>query len=400
MVANPGGQTPPPSSSGAAPRVRVFIGDQDSETVIRQCLGDLGVEDFVIVSGNVKAAAAALAKQSSPRLLIVDTTGVDDPVACVEELSEVLEPETSVLAVGTNNDISLYRQLKHAGVIEYFFKPLIRDQIVRSCHDILTNHLDQPSLYAGNLIFAIGVRGGVGATTIATNIAWYLAETRQRWTVLLDLDVQGGDAALQLDAAPGRALREAFEHPERVDKLFLERGATRVVNRLNLMASLEPLNEVVEGSEDAVKSLLENLLRRYRVVIVDIPANIATLLPQVLQMPSTCLLVANASLTAARDMARWREHIGPNTRERHTLSVLNHTAVHGGLPDAEFARAAGQAPDVVIPYDREAAEAANFGTRAIQKCAGLKHGLVHLLHHVTGEPIEKPASMIKRMFRR
>ena len=400
MIGTPGSSTSHLAAAGAAPRVRVFVSDQDSEGVIRQSLGDLAIEDTMITSGNIKTAAIALAKQPSPRLLIVDITGVDDPVACVEELADVCEPDIGVVAIGTSNDIALYRQLKHAGVIEYFFKPLVRDQVARSCHDILTNQLDQPSLYAGNLIFVVGVRGGVGATTLATNAAWYLAETRQRWTLLLDLDLQGGDAALQFDAAPGRALREAFEHPERVDKLFLERGTTRVIARLNLLASLEPLGDIVEGSEDAVRSLLESLLRRYRAVFVDIPASAAACLPQVLQMPSTCVLVANASLTAARDMARWREQVGPNTRERRTLHVLNHTAAHGGLPEAEFARASGQAPDIVIPYDRELADAANFGTRATQKCAGFKRGLVQMLHNVTGEPIERPASMFKRIFTR
>ena len=60
--------------------------------------------------------------------------------------------------------------------------------------------------------------------------------------------------------------------------------------------------------------LLDNLLRRYRLVVVDLPASTAECLPKVLQIPSTCVLVANPSLTAARDIARWREFIGPNTR--------------------------------------------------------------------------------------
>jgi pilus assembly protein CpaE len=386
------------STDSVPARVKVFVNDQESEAIIRQGLGDVGIEDFVTTPGNVATATTLLAKQTSPKLLIVDISGAEDPVASILDLAEVCEPGVNIVAIGDNNDISLYRQLKHAGVAEYFFKPLIRDQIGRSCNDVLTDRLDQPSLFSGKLVFLLGVRGGVGATTLATNAAWYVSEVRQRWTMLLDLDMQGGDAALLFDVAPGPALREAFERPERVDKLFLERGAIHVNNRLNLLASLEPLGSSVEGSEAALRALLEALMRRYRLVIVDIPASIAGYLPQLLQMPSTCVLVGNASLTAARDMARWRELIGPNTRERRTLQVLNHTDAYGGLTEAEFGRAAGLPPDVVIAYDRDLAMSANLGVKAMQRCALFKYGMVKMLHDVTGEPLEKPASIFRRIF--
>lgn len=386
------------SSDHAAPRVKAFIADHEAETVVRMAMSDLGIKDPPITLGNIATAIAALAKQPSPRLLIVDISFAEDPVARIRELINVCESNIGIVAVGTDNDVALYRHLKRAGVIEYFFKPLLRDQIARACHDVLTDRFDQPSLYSGHLIFVLGARGGVGATTIATNAAWYMAESRQRWTMLLDLDLQNGDAALQLDATPGSALREAFEHPERVDKLFLERGAIHVTPRLNLLASLELLGDIVESSEEAVIGLLEALLRRYRAVIVDLPHTIAASLPHMLQMPSTCALVGNATLTSAREMARWREFIGPNTRERRTLQVLNQCAAHGNLPAAEFTSACGQTPEIVIPYDRELAEATNFGTRAMQKCSCFRNGLMRMLHDITGEPIEKPASLFQRVF--
>jgi pilus assembly protein CpaE len=390
----------PKTNAETAPRVKVFVSDQDSENIIRQALGDVGIDDFTATTGNVTTATALLGKQTSPRLLIVDISGLEDPVSNILDLAEVCEPGIGVIAIGDCNDISLYRQLKNAGVSEYFFKPLVRDQIGRSCMDVLTDRFDQPSLFSGKLVFMLGVRGGVGATTLAANTAWYVSEARQRWTMLLDLDMQSGDAALLFDVAPGQALREAFERPERVDKLFLERGAIHVNKRLNLLASLEPLGSSIEGSEEALRTLLEGLLRRYRVVIVDMPATVAGYLPQILQMPSTCVLVANASLTSARDMARWRDLLGPNTRERRTLHVLNHTDAYGGLTEAEFARACGQTPEIVIAYDRDLATTANLGVKAMQKCPLFKFGMVRMLHDITGEPLEKPASIFRRIFGR
>ncbi len=78
-----------------------------------------------------------------------------------------------------------------------------------------------------------------------------------------------GDAALQFDVTPHHALREALEHPERIDELFLERGVIRVTERLDLLASEEPLDYVTNYNEDALLALLDRLLHSYRYVFVD-----------------------------------------------------------------------------------------------------------------------------------
>jgi pilus assembly protein CpaE len=216
--------------------------------------------------------------------------------------------------------------------------------------------------------------------------------------MLVDLDMQNGDAALQLDSSPSHALREAFEKPERVDKLFLERGTIHASQRLDVLASLEPPGESMPLSEEAVLSLFEKLLRRYRFIFVDLPVAAAGGLLRVLHQPSTCLLVSNASLASARELVRWREWIGPNSPERRTLHILNMIGADGGLTEAEFIRVAGQAPDISIAYDRGIASASNLGVKATQKCDALNRGLAQLLRDLAGEPAEASRSILRRIF--
>ncbi len=388
----------PAAARAGTPTAQVFVNDHDSEGVIRQSLSELGVHDARITQGTVTNAIASLAQQPSSRLLIVDLSGVDDPVARINELAQVCEPNTGVIAIGNRNDIILYRDLKYAGIVEYFFKPLVADLVTRVCNGILTGSVEQRGPRTGRLIFVLGVRGGVGATTIATNTAWYLAETRQRWVMLVDLDLQNGDAALQLDVSPSHALREACEHPERVDQLFLERGVIHVSQRLELLASLDRLGDTIAVPEETVLSLLDNLLHRYRFVFVDLPATLALRLTQVLHLPSTCVLVSNGSLAAARDVARWRARIGPNTGERTMLHILNKHGGPGSLPDEEFNRAAGQAPDLMIPYDRAIEVASNLGTKSTQKNNSLKLGLAPLLRQLSGDQLKVRRSLLSRIF--
>ena len=393
--------SPVVASRLAAPTAKLFVLDQDTEDVLRRALIDIGVNDGEFTKGTVETATAALAREATPRLLVVDISGVEDPLARFEELAARCEPEVNVVVIGDRNDIILYRQLRNAGITEYFFKPLVRDMVKRVFSQILSGAgYDEKSATprGGKLVFVMGVRGGVGATTIVVNAAWRLANKGQRWVMLLDMDLESGDAALQLDATPSNALQEALEKPERVDKLFLERGTLHAGQRLDLLASLPPLGGSIAVNEDAFRSLIDKLLQRYRFVFVDLPATAAARLIDALHQPSTCILVSNASLASARELVRWRDWIGPNSSERRTMHILNMSGADGGLPEADFSRAAGQAPDVIIPYSREIAIASNLGVKGTQKCAALDRGLAKLLRDLAGEPAEAPRSVLSRLF--
>lgn len=122
----------------AAPIAKIFVSDQDSEGVIRQSLSDLGIDDAEFTKGTVETATADLATKASPNLLFVDLSGIEDPVARIHELAERCEPSVSVVAIGNRNDIVLYRDLKNAGVSEYFYKPLIIDLVKATCNSVLS----------------------------------------------------------------------------------------------------------------------------------------------------------------------------------------------------------------------------------------------------------------------
>jgi pilus assembly protein CpaE len=377
----------------------VFTGDREAEGVIRQCLTNL-IPTAEFIDGTVDAAIEQLAKRASPRLLIVDVTGSADPVAQIRSLAEVCEPGTGVIVIGTINDIRMYRELKQSGIVEYYFKPLVSTLITRTASGILTGSVEQRVPTAGKLIVVIGVRGGVGATTVATSAAWHLAETHLRRVVLLDLNLFAGDAALQLDTAPTHALSEALEHPERVDDLFLDRATIRVTERLSILASLENFGSLSVPDEESVLSLLGKLMRRYRYVFVDMPAELVPRMLRVLHLPGLCLMVSNASLVAARDMVRWRQIIGAGSAERQVLHILNKNGAAGGLPQAEFIRAAGEAPDMTIAFDRNIGVASSLGVKEVMKCATLQRGLAPLFSLIAGEPADAHQSFKDRFMAR
>ena len=349
----------------------VFSRDRDSEGVIRQCLADLGLQSPEFFSGTAVNAIAVLKDRASPRLLIVDIQGLDEPTATMTDLANVCDPNTGVLVIGDSNDIRLYRGLKLAGVVEYYFKPLVRSLVMQSCYGVLTGKADAAPTRSGKLTYMLGMRGA-GTTITAAAAAGHLANVSKRRVGFIDLDLQHGDASLQLDIAPSHSLKEALDHPDRVDELFLDRAMIKVGERLGVLAGLQRLDEPYFPTEQSVLSLIEHLRNRYRYIFVDVPIFLAPSLNNALHMPCTVVLFSTATLTGARDIARWREILGPNSSERTTIHVLNKLGAPESLSEVEFTRACGNAPDIVMPYSKEIAIASRLGIKGLQECAPLR----------------------------
>ncbi|HWA62779.1 MAG TPA: AAA family ATPase [Caulobacteraceae bacterium] len=375
------------AQSVTAPAALIYVNDKESEDVLRHALAGLGVTDGVFRNGGVEAALAEAPTLSAPKLLIVDA-GADVDLSAVARLMGVSSPATSVVVLGELNDLSLYRHLRDLGVAEYIFKPLVSTLVSKACQRALAGAPARAGAPMGEAVMVLGVRGGVGATTIAVRTAWALARHPPRPVLMLDLQLRFGDAALQLDQAPNEALNEALQSIERVDELFIERGVIHVAEHLDLMASLAPLSAPPAFAEDAVLALMEQVRRRYRYVVVDLPPAQAALAPRLLQSPGVVVLVSDGRLVSARDVRRWRETLGADKAERTVLHVLNLAGGPGDLPLEDFTRAAGAAPDIVVPWSRQIAADCNLGLKARPDSLDLQRALAPLLSRIAGTPVE------------
>jgi pilus assembly protein CpaE len=391
-------KTPLDRVAEAPPSAIAFARDKDTEATVAAYFASAGISDVRLVRGDIDQALELLGHERSPRLLIVDISGEPEPTLKLGRVAEFCDPSTTVIAVGDCNDLALYRSLKKLGVAEYFYKPLVPDLLAQACAPVFGHQQDTGNRHDGHLVTVLGVRGGVGATTIAVNTAWHLAEVMKRHTVLLDLDLQGGDAAMHLDAKPSHALSEALKNPDRLDNLFVERAVTRLSERLDLLASLAPLSDTTDVDEAAVLALIDRLQERYRYVVVDLPFWAAARFPQVLHLPAMLVLVTDETIASARDALRWKAQIDGQGTTISTVVALNKAHAPGALSEADFARALGQVPDITVPFHAPIVEAGNLGLPAIANITPFRHGLAPLFKRLTGEPEDTRASLLHRIF--
>ncbi|KAL8808427.1 MAG: hypothetical protein Q9200_004283, partial [Gallowayella weberi] len=108
-------------------------------------------------------------------------------------------------------------------------------------------------------VAVIGTRGGVGASTMATSLAWLMSDKQGRSTALLDLDVHFGTGALALDLEPGRGLTDAIENPSRIDGLFIERAMVKASEKLAVLSAEAPINSPLLTDGAAFYQLQEEM---------------------------------------------------------------------------------------------------------------------------------------------
>jgi pilus assembly protein CpaE len=309
--------------AGRAPLL-AFVADAETERVMRDNLAELGLGDATIMRGGIAKAIDALGTQRSPDLLIVDISGDDLPVSRIHSLAEVCEPGVTVVAIGDRNEIGLYRDLMHAGVSDYIVKPLTAQLVAR----VLTAK-DHPGEVGtihrktGTLVAVVGARGGVGTTTIAINLSWYLANQQHRRVALLDLDLHSGNCAMALNVKATPGLREALVNPTRIDSTLLERVMAPVGERLFVLSGEEPLRDNVDFTAEAVETLVAALREQFHYVVVDVPRTPSAPFLRALDMADFRIVVADETLRSARDAVRLRDALAGGDGPHRNLLVVN-----------------------------------------------------------------------------
>lgn len=348
-----------------------FAADDVTRAALARAADGRGWLGAPVISGGVEMAIRTLADVATPLVLVVDLADASDPVGDMENLAAVCDPGTRVIALGAVNDIRLYRTLIGFGVQDYLLKPvspeMLDDAIGRAVEAEPApseKKDDGASSGLGRLIAVVGARGGVGATTVAVNTAWLLAQDRKRRVALVDLDLYFGSVALALDLESGRGFREALENPDRIDALFIERAMIRAADNLFVLSAEEPLDTAFSFDPTALDLLIAILRRDFDYVVLDLPRFAARTQMAALHDDGVLTVVADPSLAGLRDTLRLvRLAKGAGAEVRVDVMVNGVGANKGGeLALAEFERDGELRVGSSVPYDAKSmAEAAGAG---------------------------------------
>ncbi|MGQ0660812.1 pilus assembly protein CpaE [Sphingosinicella sp.] len=390
-----------------------FVCEDATADLLRPIAVEHGWSPEKVNKGGLRNAVQSLSVAASPSILFVDLSESGDPLSDINALAEVCEPGTVVIAAGQVNDVRLYRDLLASGIQDYLLKPFsadqLRDAFANAQMTLSGPRMNETASERPNVAAAvIGVRGGVGASTVASSLAWMMGDKAGRTTALLDLDVHFGTGALSLDLEPGRGLTDAIENPSRIDGLFIERAMVRANDKLCVLSAEAPINQPFLTDGSAFYQLQEEIRHAFEGTVIDLPRHMLIQHPHLVNDVQAVIVVVEFTLAATRDAIRVLSWLKANAPQARVIVVANKALAAGQeVSRKDFEHSIERKVDIQIPLDaKTATQAAKLGQPLAKttKSAKTSQPLTQLLEQTlaqggeeTGEEAAASTSLLGRL---
>lgn len=346
----------PPANDYIAPvpriSVQAFCETSGNADIVKAASQDrrLAKAHLTVKMGGVEAAVEAYSGMPTPNVIILESAG-SDIVAGLDQLAGVCDPGTRVVVIGSVDDEVPYRELVRRGVNDYIVGPVEILDVVRAICSLFSA---SEAVVTGRIIAVVGAKGGVGASTIAHNVAWSIARDLALDSVVIDLDLAFGTAGLDYNQDPMQGIANAVFQPDRPDTALMERLLAKCTDRLSLLAAPTALDRVYDFGAEAFDAIFDTLRMTTPCVMLDIPHQWSGWTRRALVGADDILIVAEpdlANMRNAKNMMSALKAARPN--DRPPLYCLNQVGLHK-RPEIDvksFAKAIESAPVAAIPFD-------------------------------------------------
>jgi pilus assembly protein CpaE len=310
--------------------------------------------------GGAPAAVEAFRSAPTPNVIVIESAADRaELVAHLDALSEFCDAGTKVIVAGRVNDITLFRELMGRGVSEYLVMPFAVLDFIRAVSSLYTSQGADP---LGRIIAVTGAKGGVGASSIAHNIAWSIARSFETQTIIADLDLAFGTTGLDFNQDPPQGIAEAVFAPERLDTNLVDRLLSKCSDRLSILAAPATADRAYDLHENAFDALVDILRASVPCTILDVPHTWTSWARRMLIGADELVVVAApdlANLRNAKSLFDALRTARPN--DAKPKLVLNCVGVpkRPEITTKDFAKAVEVDPLAIIPFEPKV-----FGTAA------------------------------------
>lgn len=345
------------------PRVNIhtFCDNQQTAETLQSAAMDrrMARAHVTIQLGGILAAVQVYQTQPTPNVLVVESHSSREGILLeLGQLAQVCQPTTKVIVIGHLNDVILYRELIRQGVSEYLVAPIGQMQLIETIASLFQDPKAKP---LGRIIAFVGAKGGVGSSTIAHHIAWAMSNNFGLETVITDLDLAFGTAGLNFNQDASGGMLDALGQPDRIDATLLDRMLTKLGDKLSLLNGPGGVDRDVSIDASAIETILSVIRNSVPSVIVDVPNMWAPWIKHTLLNADEVVITSTPELASLRNTKNIIDLLKVSrTNDEAPRLILNQVGMpkRPEIPAAEFAKAVGIAPSLVIPHDPQSFGAA------------------------------------------
>jgi pilus assembly protein CpaE len=321
--------------------------------------------------------AVGMLRETRPDVIVVS---LEEPVArplkSIEALT-IAAPETPVLVVSSLTDKEYLRRAMVAGARDFIGHPLTQDELTRTITTLVDVERKRRSLsndvlengHRGDLIAVFAGKGGVGKTTLATNLAVSMAiEAKQKQRVaIVDFDILLGDVAIMLDVTPERTVADLVPLIDKLDPDLLRSFLHVHSSGVKVLCAPTRVEDGEALNPDRVRRILDVLARTFDYVVIDLPRAFDDRVVTTLDMASLVLMITNYDVPCLKStkvvldtLRSWRYS------EEKLKLIINHANRTNGFAPGEAEGALDYPVYWKVPSDYAVAGTSNQGKPFVQ----------------------------------
>jgi pilus assembly protein CpaE len=376
------------------PRVIVIDQDQMARSEVQKMLALSGFA--VLGEGGYGIEAVSLAKETEPDVVVI---AIEEPAVralqTVEAVADLL-PQSPVVAYSSIKDPSSIRKAMLAGISDYLVTPVREEDLVNSIHGVLaqeerrrarvSGEMEEP-VSAGTVLTVFGAKGGIGKTTISTNLGTALVQKTGQSAAIVDLDTRFGDVAILMDIPVERSIADLALPEEEINREMLQDCLyTHNTGVTILPAPVRPTDwrSVHAGHIERVVTLLS---QTYDYVILDTPGTFNDIVARALELATLVLLVATVDMASLKDTLLAIDMLRSwNFPQEKVKLVINSTNGESSVQPQEVKRMLGREVYWSIPYDRNISTSTQLGMPVVvaKPTSKASESLVEMAHTLSG----------------
>jgi pilus assembly protein CpaE len=253
----------------------------------------------VLVEGG-KSKMRNVADLESPDLMIVEGMCCDpNELDQIEHITTHYPAIAIILSCATNTPDFLISSMR-AGVREVLPSPVTATGLEAAVDRISAKLAAAKSKSTGKILAFLSCKGGSGATFLATNFGYQLAESKS--VLLIDLNLQFGDAlSFVHDEKPATTIADLAREIHRLDASFLAASAVKAAPNYSILAAPEDPAQAMEVKPEHIESILKLAITQYDFVLLDMPRTLDTLSIRALDRAYRVFPVIQAGLPHLRN---------------------------------------------------------------------------------------------------
>lgn len=351
------------SHNSSAAKFSVFTVCVDQETAIDVMEGCANAADTEFageyhdyLGRNKRPQFSQRVKDSTAQIAIVDfDRGPEEAAQCTELLHRMFPGTVAIVAVSRHSNAELLLQAMRAGCSELLPCPFDLSHFAEMIGRLQSRFAEHASRgnpkEAGRVIALFGVKGGVGATTLALYLATFLVRQHRKKVLLIDHHHQLGHVCLYLGLTENPYyFDELLRNVDRLDVDLLAGFLTRHPTGLDVLPSPQTCAAPYGGSAHDMERVLEFLRGEYDFVVLDSSLDSQSVNAAIVDCADEVYLVATPDVAALRDLSRHVENFGVDSRTAPKLRIaINRSCSNDAVSPEQVEKAVRFPVSVTVP---------------------------------------------------